>query len=248
MSVVVEVAGVRYPLQPGVPFSFGRDRDVCTVCLGDDPLDRGISRLAGSISHDNGWWWIINRSTKRSLHIVDVETGLAVPLPVARQNWPPARVPVDRPRLDTLVVGEVRTHSLSLSMSEEDLPAPGEVPLIVDLTSTRNLLPALTDKRREALVAMVEGYLWPFPRYVPEPKTYQEAADRLGLERTTVHKRIEQISDHLKSAGVPGLDGGDARRNLGEWLLANRLITHHDLDWLKEEHRDGGAPASGDSE
>lgn len=241
MTLVVEVAGVGYELQPGVPFTFGRDGGVCTVCLGDDPLDRGISRLAGSISHDNAWWWIINRSSTRSLHVVDVETGLADPLPVARENWPPARLPVSRPRLDILVVGEILTHVLALTVSGEDLPLPGDVPHVVDPIGTREVLPALTDKRREALVAMVEGYLLPFPHYRPEPRTYQEAADRLGLERTTVKKRIEHISDHLQSAGVPGLDSGDARRNLAEWLLANRLITRADLDWMNERRREARA-------
>lgn len=183
MSVVVEVAGARFELQAGIPFTFGRDRNICTVCLGDDPLDRGISRLAGSITWENGWCWITNLSRSRSLHVVDGETRLAVPLPVARENWPPARIPVDRPDLGILVVGEVLTHLIRLTISGDDFPAALDVPQVVDRVGTRELLPALTDKQREALVAMAEGYLLPHPRYHPEPRTYREAADRLGLTR-----------------------------------------------------------------
>ena len=244
MNVVVEVAGARFDLDPDVPFTFGRDRAVCTVCLGLDPLDAGISRLAGSIAYDNGLWWITNRSSTRSLHVVDLDTGIAVPLPVVRDNWPAPRHPVDRRRLAVLVVGEVLTHAISVTASGEGLPLPEEIPELVDPIRTRNLLPRLTDKRREALVAMVEGYLVPFPHYRPEPRTYEEAASRLGLPQTTVRKRIENVRLLLVEAGVPGLEGGDARRNLAEWLLVNRLITADDLDWLVSRQAESHRPSS----
>ena len=76
-------------------------------------------------------------------------------------------------------------------------------------------------------------------RPVPEPRTYEEAAQRLGLPATTVRKRIEGIRHVLVEAGVPGLEGGDARRNLSEWLLSNRLITADDLVALE-----GGSPSA----
>lgn len=232
MTVVVEVAGGRFELQPGEAFTFGRDRTICTVCLGGDPLDQGISRLAGSISHENGLWWILNRSTTRSLHVVDVETGIAIPLPVARESWPPSRHPVDRPNVTVLVTGEVLTHAISVSLSGDAVPTAAELPAPLDPISTKRLLPHLTGKQTEALVAMVEGYLVRFPHYRPEPRTYEEAADRLGLPPTTVRKRIESIRRALVEAGVPGLEGGDARRNLAEWLLSNRLITIEHLGAL----------------
>jgi hypothetical protein len=233
MAVLVEVAGVRLELHAGEPFTFGRDAAVCTVCLGVDPVDRGISRLAGSITHDNGVWWISNRSTSRCLHVVDLETGIAVPLPVTRDNWPAARHPVDRPTLAVLVAGEVLVHEIVVTASGSDLPVPEKPPDLADPLPTRKLLPPLTDKQREALVAMCEGYLLRFPRYNPEPRTYDEAAGRLGLPSTTVKKRIENVRHQLMEAGVAGLESADARRNLAEWLLSNRLITTTDLEWLE---------------
>lgn len=233
MDVVVEVQGASFQLRPdGQPFTFGRDRDACTACLGAEPLDRGISRLAGAVYLDRGLWWIANRSNSRALHVVDVDTGIAVPLPVVRRNWGGNRHPVDRPRLSVLVVGEVMTHALAVTATGDDFPEPEALPELVDPIRTTRLLPNLTDKQRAALAALVEGYLLRFPRYSPEPRTYEEAAERLGLPASTVRKRIEYLRGLLVSAGVAGLESGDARRNLAEWLLSNRLVTSEDLDLL----------------
>ena len=236
------MAGSTFHLEPEVAFTFGRDPTICTVCLGADPIDQGISRLAGSITCDNGVWWIVNRSSSRSLHVVDGETGIGVPLPVARDNWPSPRHAVDRPRLTILVPGEVLTHALSVRVAGDGLPPAETVPAPGDVVRTRNLLPHLTDKQRQALVAMVEGYLLRFPRYQPEPRTYEEAAARIGLPSSTVRKRIENVRRLLVEGGVPGLEGGDARRNLAEWLLSHRLITEQDVVRLDR----GPAPGAGD--
>lgn len=233
MTVVVEVGRERFTLGREAEFTFGRDPSVCTVALGVEPLDRGISRLAGSISHDRGIWWITNRSSSRSLHVIDVETGLGVPLPVARDNWPAARHIIDRQALTVLVRGEVLTHALSVSASANELPVAYQLPQLHDPVRTSSLLPHPTDKQREALVSMVEGYLQPFPRYKPEPRTYEEAASRLGLPASTVRRRIESIRASLVEGGVAGLDSGDARRNLAEWILSNRVITSGDFEWFR---------------
>ncbi|MGI8807825.1 MAG: helix-turn-helix transcriptional regulator [Acidimicrobiales bacterium] len=238
MAVVVEVHGVRFDLRIDEPFTFGRDTAICTVSLGADPLDRGISRLAGSIGYGNGIWWIINRSSTRCLHVVDLETGMAVPLPVARENWPPPRHPVDRHSLAVLVMGEILTHEIVVIASEGDLPVPDDLPRPVDQSTTTERL-SLTDNQRAACVALLEGYLLRHPRYNPEPRTYEEAARRLGLPTSTVKKRIENVRRQLVNRGVPGLEGGDARRNLAEWLLSSRLITAADLGCLNERRSEG---------
>lgn len=244
MAVCVQVAGARFDLRSDEPFTFGRDPAVCTVCLGVDPVDQGISRLAGSIVHDHGVWWIFNRSRTRCLHVIDVETGIGVPLPVAQDNWPSPRHPIDRPTLAVLVAGEVLLHEIVVTASAPDLPAAEELPQLVDPLRTKRLLPPLTDRQREALAAMVEGYLLRFPRYHPEPRTYEQAASRLGLPSTTVKKRIEHVRHQLMEAGVSGLDTVDARRNLAEWLLSNRLITVADLVWLEGRKTGIGTPRS----
>lgn len=230
--IVVEVAGQRFELDGSQQFTFGRDFGACDVALGTDPLDPGISRWAGSLDYDQGVWWITNRSSTRTLHVVDVETGIGVPLPVVRQNWPPARHAVDRERMTILVEGAIRTHALAVTAPPQPTTTP-ERRAFVDAIPTQNLLPALSDKQREALVALVEPYLWRFPRYRPEPKTYDGAAQRLGVPASTVRRRVEGLRTALMNRGVGGLDTGDARRNLAEWLLSNRIISRADLEWLE---------------
>lgn len=230
--LVVEVAGQRFELDGTQPFAFGRDSGACDVTLGTDPFDPGISRWAGSLDYDQGVWWITNRSSTRTLHVVDVETGIGVPLPVVRENRPPARHAVDRERMTILVEGAIKTHALAVTAPPQPTTTP-QRRAFVDATPTQNLLPALSDKQREALVALVEPYLWRFPRYRPEPKTYDGAARRLGVPSSTVRRRVENLRTALIDRGVGGLDSGDARRNLAEWLLSNRIITRTDLEWLE---------------
>ena len=67
VAVVVH-DGVPHELDPVQVLTFGRSA-LCTICL--DGTDRGISRLAGSVRHESGTWWLSNCSTKRVLTVVD---------------------------------------------------------------------------------------------------------------------------------------------------------------------------------
>lgn len=227
-KLVVEIDGRRVELAPGQQITFGRDRS-CDLCL--DPDDVGISRFAGRISHDNGTWAVSNLSRKRALHIADA-AGFAVPLPVgALGNGASQRV-IDQPALTVLVAGERWTHAIVLRL--ERPPTAAVAPLPSDPVSTRTQVPRLTDERREVLVAMARGYLRAYPHYDPRPHTYQEVADLLRLTKSQVTRRVEKVREDLVEAGVPGLEKEiDARRPLCEWLLAMRVITPADLDWLQ---------------
>ena len=67
-AINISLGERRWELEPADAFTFGRESSA-TACL--DPADLGISRLAGSIEHDSGTWWLLNRSTTRSLQVVD---------------------------------------------------------------------------------------------------------------------------------------------------------------------------------
>lgn len=218
-----------FQLDRGSPlFTFGRDKS-CTLCL--DPFDVGISRIAGSISCDRGSWSVRNLSMTRPIHVID-DTGLAVPLPVQRDAWPESRRTLDCPELTVLVVGGTLRHAIRISTPTDELPPVSTRPVPVGETLTSDAY--LTPNEREAVVAMVIGYLLPFPAYNPEPLTYEEAAQLIGLPRPTVVKRIERFRIRLIKAGIPGLEGeDDARRSLAEWVLSTRLVTSADL----AEHR-----------
>jgi hypothetical protein len=206
---------------------FGRDPS-CELCL--DPSDRGISRIAGEVRWETGTWWVINRSAKRVLHVVD-ETGMSVPLPVGRDGWPAPRRAITSPGLTVLVPGEVWTHELrftTMSIPTSTVRAP-----ISDPETTKSQLTGLTDNRREALIALLVGYLRPFPRYDPRPLSYAEAGELLSLPASTVRKRIEAVRTELADRGVSGLDGDDAPRRLAEWMLSTRTIIPADVEWLE---------------
>jgi hypothetical protein len=113
------------------------------------------------------------------------------------------------------------------------------MPPPADPLSTKTQAPEMTNRQREALVVTAQGYLRPYPDYDPRPLTYQQVADLLGLTKRQVMKRVERVRDELVAAHVPGLEGEiDARRPLCEWLLALRVLTHDDLEWLQQRrHR-----------
>lgn len=228
MTLTVETGERRMELAPGTELMFGRDQ-TCDVCLG--PGDLGISRIAGRISHEGGYWVVTNLSRKRALHVAD-EAGFAVPLPIAADGVESRRA-VDRSRMTILVAGDSFTHALVLTPAK--LPKAGTASgQPADPLSTRTQRPQLTDQRREVLVAMAAGYLLPYPRYDPHPRAYQDMADLLGLDTRHVIKQVEETRQSLVEAGVPSLKAeGDARRALCEWLLVLRLIGPADLDWLQ---------------
>lgn len=225
----VECDGEVRRLSPGQTLTFGRDRG-CDICL--DAGDVGISRHAGRVSDFGGVWAVTNLSRKRPLHVVDA-TGFAIPLPVAAADGPPSRRVVDTVPMTVLIAGEAWTYALILRYSaERDVVEPFSGP--DSGLETRTQMPNMTDKRREVLVAMAAGYLRPYPYYDPRPHTYQHIADRLGLTKSQVVKRIEQVRLDLVASGVLGLEKEvDARRALCEWLLATRVLSKSDLDWLE---------------
>lgn len=163
-TLAVEVGGHRRKLTPDRQLTFGRDQS-CDVCL--DPKDIGISRIAGRIWSDGSRWIISNLSRKRALHIVD-NTGFALPLPIHMPHTPTGQRVVDQTTLTVLIAGDLWTDAIILSCPQPSAPPPPAAP--TDPLSTRTQTPRLTDRRREVLVALVRGYLRPYPHYDPRPR------------------------------------------------------------------------------
>ncbi len=227
--VAVVHAGERRDLKPGDVYTFGRATD-CTACL--DPDDLGISRLAGSVERESGTWWVLNRSTVRALTVVD-ELGI-------RTLVSPGRRLAVAGSLTVVVEGAARRHALDVIA--ELAPAFGASvaqPGDSRPTATTDEV-MITHQDRQALVAVFAGYLYPFPRYDPHPRSYAAAATELGWPRTTLVKRIEYIRIRLNNAGVPGLLGDSALQHLAEWALTTRVITRDDLAVLRPTESGAG--------
>jgi hypothetical protein len=220
--VVVVHDGRRHHLTALQAFTFGRATS-CTACL--DSADRGISRLAGSVEHAAGTWWVCNRSTVRAFTVVD-DLGIRSVVPPGR------RVAVTGP-VTVIVEGSTRRHALEVRTGAGprlDAGSPDEADPLPTSAAGEVVISELD---RLALVALFARYLEPFPHYEPHPRTYADAASVLGWTRSTLVKRIEYLRTRLTNAGVPNLLGENALEYLAEWALTTGVLTRADLDRLK---------------
>jgi hypothetical protein len=227
-TITIGLGDRRFEVPEGGQLTFGRSQRA-TVCL--DPLDLGISRVAGGLEWEAGVWWLVNKSAVRPLEVVD-DVGIRTVLPPGR------RLAVTAP-ITVIVEGATRRHALTVDLPEPPQQAPGALPP-VELEGTPTSATSdvsVTPPEKLALVALFSGYLEPFPRYDPHPKSYAEAAARLGIPRTTLVKRVEYLRNRLTNAGVPNLLGENALQHLAEWALATGLISRADLALLPSRQR-----------
>ena len=218
-QVTVSFGGRTYRVGPGESFSFGRAED-CTACL--DASDATISRRAGSLEHENGTWWLTNRSSVRPLAVID-ELGFRSVLAPGR------RAAIENP-VRVVVDAAQGSHTLRFDIAAAPAAAPAaetEPPPGLPTTVGETVLISAAD--RLAMVALFAGYLDDGDRYDPHPKSYAAAAARLGWPRTTLVKRIEYLRTRLTNAGVPNMTGWKALENLAEYAISSGLITKDDL-------------------
>ncbi len=224
-TLTIGLGNQLYEVVAGEGLTFGRSPRT-TLCL--DATDLGISRVAGSLEADAGVWWLVNKSTVRPLEVVD-DVGIRTVLPPGR------RLAVTAP-ITVIVEGATRRHALTIDLPDEAQDSSSGGPVSgpqVEGNPTRAASDvALTSADKLALVALFSGYLEPFPRYDPHPKSYADAAARLDWPRTTLVKRVEYMRTRLTNAGVPNLLGDNALQHLAEWALATGLIGRADLALL----------------
>jgi hypothetical protein len=214
----VTIAGVEHHATETSPVVFGRAG--VTGVVGLDASDKGISGMAGSVEWKT-LWFVVNRSRKRKLYIDDGAGGGPQPLHCGQ-----LRV-VNASPLTIRVRGDIRTHTIGVSVPDADLPRYSG-----NAISTGTLLPEiwLDDDDRKAVVALFRGYLLPAPRYQPWPRTYAEAAGWLEDDwtATALRKRIERLKLRLSRTGPP-FEGRRANHDLAEYLIINNVIGPEDL-------------------
>ena len=232
-EIVLVHDGTSYEVKEAGILTFGRASS-CDIHL--DAADLGISRLAGSVEHEAGTWWIFNRSGRRPLVAVD-DIGI-------RQVIPPGRRFAVVSSMTVIVEGSLSRHAISIRVvpaapveTEPDGPDSGIDEVPPTLTAA---VVVVNDLDRLALVALFSGYLEEFPRYDPHPKSYADAAAALGWPRSTLLKRIEYLRTRLSNFGVPNLVGDTGLSYLAEWVLTTGVLARSDLELLRQ-HR-GDAP------
>jgi hypothetical protein len=225
-TITIGLKDQRIQVTEGEELTFGRSQRT-TLCL--DPADLGISRVAGALEAEAGVWWLVNKSSVRPLEVVD-DVGIRTVLPPGR------RLAVTAP-ITVIVEGAMRRHALTVDLPNEAIEGLARGPIPVLQAEEGNPTRAasdvsITSADKVALVALFAGYLEPFPRYDPHPKSYADAAARLDWPRTTLVKRVEYLRTRLTNAGVPNLLGDNALQHLAEWALATGLISRADLGLL----------------
>jgi hypothetical protein len=220
-SVLIDGKPVR--LTEGSPLVFGRANSDRVVGL--DSRDMGISAMAGSVERDLGLWWVVNRSRKRKL-LLDLGGTSPQPLECGQ------RFAIALPRLVVLVPGAVFTHRIEIRIPEHQLARVAINSSSSGTVTAGQIL--LSDRDREALVALLGGYLEDFPRRQSRPRTYQQAADLLGppWTKVKVRKQIERLKERLARAGV-FFDGPQANFDLADHLVGEGVLSHADLVLLK---------------
>jgi len=219
---VVLVGDEEFLVSAEEPFVFGREDSPGVIGL--DSADMGISGLAGTVEWKWGVWWVVNRSSKRPL-VLDSGAGTP-PLHLGCGQWHAICVP----RLNVLVPGVIYTHRLEVVVTTVDL-IRFDCTRLSSGTITSEI--SLTERDRDAVVALLSGYLETFPRREARPRTYQKAAELLGppWTKTTVRKQLERLKERLADAGVY-FEGPRANFDLADHLIGNGLLSPADLDRL----------------
>ena len=219
-SALVLIGGEQFEATTEGPFVFGRaDAD---GVVGLDEADMGISAVAGAVEWAWGLWWLVNHSRKRRLLLDDGSGGQPQRLECGQ------RFAINVKALTVLVPGAIYTHRVEVVVPESDL-ARVEGSRITSGTVTAGDL-RLSERDKDALVAMFSGYFEAFPRRSSHPRSYQQAAELLGSPWTalTVRKQIERLKEWAARVGVY-FEGQHANYDLADYLVANGLLVPGDL-------------------
>jgi hypothetical protein len=217
---LLEVDGEEFEATHSGPFVFGRAN--ADGVIGLDENDMGISALAGSIEWRWDLWWVVNLSLKRPLLVDDGSGSAPRRLPCGH------RFSLNVARLTVLVPGEIFTHRIDVTVPESDIV------LVEPAGQSTGTLPVddlrLTERDKDALVALFSGYLVAFPRRSSHPLTYGEAAEKLGSpwSSVTVRKHVERVKERARRSGLY-FEGPHANHDLADYVIGNALLVPADL-------------------
>lgn len=213
-------------IEEGQRVRIGRST-VCDLQVGvggdSGPEDLGVSRTAATVSMQDGRLWIRNDSGSQPVYLVP-ETG---PTRVLENQDEIASLPVDRVTLQ--LRGRIRTHEVQVVL--EAAPTLGDTrPIATDGPATQYLL-EFTNAERRILTALCEPLLTARGDQA-RPASYAQAAERLFLSRSRVENCISDLVKKYASAGVPGLEGPEAKDNLCRYAVRSGSISAADIDHI----------------
>jgi len=229
----LEFCGEWIDLPTDRPFTIGRDAD---LAVDDNPY---LHRRFLEIRNRDGLWWLANLGTQ--LSATTSEGGGLF------QGWlaPGAHLPVIFEVMHVRFTAGPTAYELALHLERPPFSAGlDRNPESGDTTLGRVVL---TREQKLLVVALAEPALLPHSAGRAHVPTSAEAAARLGWALTKFNRKLDNVCQKLKNAGVRGLHGGpdrlasDRRGRLVEYAIAVRLVTRDDLGLLEGDVREDDA-------
>jgi hypothetical protein len=223
-GLIVRVDGTTYVAGPEGRLRFGRQFAGNDIVIGserrDGVEDTLVSRLAGEISVDDAT--VVIRNLGRH-HVIDV----VVPDEPGRTRHvePGDELRVRLDRLVLSVQGAVRRYELHVASEGAELP-PALEPFDNAVAETAGPL-ELSDERLLDLAALAEPMIGGPRRVGARPASYADAAERRGISRKALEKRIEHLVADLRARGVvPGLEpGADVKQVVCDYVVRTGTVT-----------------------
>ena len=217
------------PVYPGAALVFGRSADIVI----DD--NRYLHRHLGKFVYYDDIWWLQNLGSAITITVVSEDTDSSVSV------GPGDQIPLSFARANVRFKAGAASYELHVFVEGAATGAEVDIGEIADPVETVSFgdVP-LTEDQKLLLVALCEPRLLD-PRAAEALPTNRELADRLGWSAKKFTRKLDNVCDKLRRAGVPHLHGGgagsayDRRRALIAHVLANQLVDRDDLALLDHE-------------
>jgi hypothetical protein len=224
-ALKVEFCGEWIDLHPERSFVIGREAD---LVVDENPY---LHRRFLEVRWQDGMWWLANLGSQLSATVSDPEGRF--------QGWlaPGAHLPLVFDVVLVRFAAGPTSYEVVLHLDGAPLSpaAPGGAS---DGETTLGRL-TLTDEQRLLVLALAEPALRQDGSGRSPLPSSTAAAARLGWPITKFNRKLDNVCQKLKRAGVRGLHGGperlasDRRGRLVEYALAARLVTREDLYLLE---------------
>ncbi len=214
-------------LTEGGQLRLGRSstNEVRVGCDGPEgPEDLGVSRTAATVSVRDGRLWVRNDSSSQPLYLVP-DVG---PTRVLEGRDEIASLPTEQVTLQFR--GRIRTHEVVVELSGPEPEVDRTPTSELDGPATQFLL-EFTPAERRIVTALCEPLLVARGDRA-RPASYAEGAARLFLSRSRVENCVADVVKKYAAAGVPGLEGPDAKDNLCRYAVRSGSIVPGDLSLL----------------
>ena len=126
--------------------------------------------------------------------------------------------------------GRIRTHDVQVELAT---PSPAAPPSFEATEPATQYLLEFTKAERRILTALCEPLLVDRGDKA-KPASYAQAAERIFLSRSRVENCVSDLVRKFAGAGVPNLEGPEAKDNLCRYAVRSGSINQADLALLEQ--------------